>query len=165
MQSERWRLIEDLFHQASERARRFSHCRLCRRCFASSGTPEADWWKRAGKEFIETPPLLDETTVTLLETEQDQLAGVRLGSYKVIREIGRGGMGTVDLAARADQEFQKHVAIKLVTVGGRRKRICPKTLRKRSRSSIWQDPRNDSSNTRRVGRSIEQLRSTFRLNS
>ena len=35
----------------------------------------------------------------------------------MIREIGRGGMGTVYLAARADEEFHKRVAIKLVTAG------------------------------------------------
>ena len=41
-------------------------------------------------------------------------AGRRLGAYQIIREIGRGGMGAVYLAARADDEFQKQVAIKIV---------------------------------------------------
>lgn len=41
----------------------------------------------------------------------------RLGAYAVIREIGRGGMGAVYLAARADDEFEKRVAIKLVSAG------------------------------------------------
>jgi eukaryotic-like serine/threonine-protein kinase len=43
--------------------------------------------------------------------------GSRLGSYRVIREIGRGGMGVVYLAARADEEYESEVAIKLVRPG------------------------------------------------
>ena len=42
----------------------------------------------------------------------------RLGPYQILRAIGEGGMGTVYLAARADDAFEKHVAIKLVRLGG-----------------------------------------------
>ena len=35
----------------------------------------------------------------------------------IVREVGRGGMGAVYLAARADQEFKKDVAIKLLKRG------------------------------------------------
>jgi non-specific serine/threonine protein kinase/serine/threonine-protein kinase len=42
------------------------------------------------------------------------LEGQRIGPYQLIREIGAGGMGTVYLAARADDAFRKHVAIKIV---------------------------------------------------
>jgi eukaryotic-like serine/threonine-protein kinase len=42
------------------------------------------------------------------------LAGSRIGSYEVIREIGRGGMGTVYEAARIDGSFRKRVAIKVI---------------------------------------------------
>jgi serine/threonine protein kinase len=45
------------------------------------------------------------------------IIGTRLGSYRVIREIGRGGMGAVYLATRDDDQFQKKVAIKLVKRG------------------------------------------------
>lgn len=45
------------------------------------------------------------------------LAGSRLGSWRIIKEIGRGGMGTVFLAVRDDDEFQKQVAIKVVRHG------------------------------------------------
>ncbi|HUJ93338.1 MAG TPA: serine/threonine-protein kinase [Candidatus Bathyarchaeia archaeon] len=41
----------------------------------------------------------------------------RIGAYRVISEIGRGGMGVVYLAERADGQYQRRVAIKLV-VGG-----------------------------------------------
>jgi eukaryotic-like serine/threonine-protein kinase len=37
-----------------------------------------------------------------------------IGVYRVIREIGRGGMGTVYLAERADGQYRRRVAIKLI---------------------------------------------------
>ena len=37
----------------------------------------------------------------------------RVGPYRLIREIGRGGMGAVWLAARADGSLKRHVALKL----------------------------------------------------
>lgn len=43
--------------------------------------------------------------------------GRRIGPYEVIREIGHGGMGTVYLAERADEEFRQQVAIKLIRWG------------------------------------------------
>ena len=39
--------------------------------------------------------------------------GLRIGPYEIEREIGRGGMGTVYLAFRADDAFEKKVAIKV----------------------------------------------------
>jgi serine/threonine protein kinase len=40
--------------------------------------------------------------------------GRRVGAYRLIRELGRGGMGSVLLAVRDDDQYQKQVAIKLV---------------------------------------------------
>ncbi|MBC8031721.1 MAG: protein kinase [Pyrinomonadaceae bacterium] len=47
----------------------------------------------------------------------DPLIGRRLGAYKIERQVGRGGMGAVYEALRADKEFTKRVAIKLVKRG------------------------------------------------
>ena len=44
-------------------------------------------------------------------------AGARVGPYRLIRELGRGGMGTVLLAVRSDDAFQKRVAIKVLRRG------------------------------------------------
>ena len=44
-------------------------------------------------------------------------SGEQIGSYKVLREIGRGGMGAVYLAERADRHFEKQVALKLIKRG------------------------------------------------
>ena len=52
------------------------------------------------------PPVPDVTT-----------SGHRIGPYLTLREIGRGGMGVVWLATRADDAYQKQVAIKLVWPG------------------------------------------------
>ncbi len=38
----------------------------------------------------------------------------RIGPYRLLRELGHGGMGTVFLAARADEQFEKRVALKVV---------------------------------------------------
>ena len=40
-----------------------------------------------------------------------------VGRYRVEKEIGRGGMGVVYLAARADEQFEKRVALKLIKRG------------------------------------------------
>jgi serine/threonine protein kinase len=45
-----------------------------------------------------------------------QLVGQRVGTYSLIGKIGQGGMGTVYRAVRADDEFQKTVAIKMLRV-------------------------------------------------
>ncbi len=68
-------------------------------------------------EFLEQP------AVTLLaeswrEAESPQpWIGRRIGSYLIEKELGEGGMGTVFQAVRADDEYQKRVAIKLVKGG------------------------------------------------
>jgi non-specific serine/threonine protein kinase/serine/threonine-protein kinase len=41
-------------------------------------------------------------------------AGQQVGHYRIVREIGRGGMGAVYLAERADGEFRQRVALKVV---------------------------------------------------
>jgi serine/threonine protein kinase len=43
--------------------------------------------------------------------------GRRIGAYRIIREIGRGGMSRVFLAERADGAYQQLVAIKLLRPG------------------------------------------------
>jgi serine/threonine-protein kinase len=43
--------------------------------------------------------------------------GRRIGSYEILRVLGEGGMGTVFLAARADEHYRRQVAIKLMHAG------------------------------------------------
>jgi serine/threonine protein kinase/tetratricopeptide (TPR) repeat protein len=57
--------------------------------------------------------------------------GRRVGAYRIIRELGRGGMGAVYLAVRDDDQYQKQVAIKLV-----RSDFDGRSLRGRFRSEM-----------------------------
>jgi len=41
----------------------------------------------------------------------------RIGSFQVVREIGRGGMGRVYLAERVDGQFEQRVALKVIQHG------------------------------------------------
>jgi serine/threonine protein kinase len=43
--------------------------------------------------------------------------GSRIGAYRIVEEIGRGGMGAVYLACRDDQAYEKRVAVKLIKRG------------------------------------------------
>ena len=49
--------------------------------------------------------------------ERPQRGGERVGAYVIVRELGHGGMGTVFLAERADGQFEKQVAIKILNRG------------------------------------------------
>lgn len=54
---------------------------------------------------------------TLGLTARQSASSQRIGAYALIRELGRGGMGAVWLARRADQVFEKLVAIKILKRG------------------------------------------------
>jgi eukaryotic-like serine/threonine-protein kinase len=62
---------------------------------------------------------LEDPTVALAGAPvfADEMIGKQIGAYKIECELGRGGMGAVYLASRADEQFQKQVAIKLVKRG------------------------------------------------
>jgi eukaryotic-like serine/threonine-protein kinase len=64
-------------------------------------------------EFMETTAR-DVVLRSVTQARPEALAGARIGPYKVLSEIGRGGMGAVYLAERSDDAYRKQVAIKLV---------------------------------------------------
>lgn len=70
-------------------------------------------------ERLESPVL--EWAGTLVEdpteTITDRSAGELIGPWRLIGELGRGGMGTVWLAERADGAFEQRVALKLLKRG------------------------------------------------
>jgi serine/threonine protein kinase/tetratricopeptide (TPR) repeat protein len=54
---------------------------------------------------------------TRLRRDEHDRIGERMGAYAVVKELGRGGMGAVYLAERADGQFEKRVAIKVLKRG------------------------------------------------
>jgi serine/threonine protein kinase/tetratricopeptide (TPR) repeat protein len=62
--------------------------------------------------------LLNEPIVELSQVwENEDLLGQKIGDYKILREVGEGGMGSVYEARRDDGEFEQRVAIKLIKSG------------------------------------------------
>lgn len=113
MQPERWQQIEDLVHSAyryteSERAQFLDRNILddvdLRREVESLLT-QLD----AAPEFLEAP-LVQPSRDVIAEAEQ-------IGPYRLIRPLGEGGMGTVYLASREQEEYRQFVALKMLRRG------------------------------------------------
>lgn len=64
-------------------------------------------------EFIEKP-LLADTPANIFSADAEPMTGRMIGHYRILREIGHGGMGSVYLAERADAEYRSQVALKIV---------------------------------------------------
>ena len=66
----------------------------------------------AAPTFLEDCPAAD-----LLSEQLRAIAGKKIGAYRILCEIGRGGMAVVYLGERNDQSYRKQVAIKMVKPG------------------------------------------------
>ncbi len=121
---ERWAQIEDLLDQALDLA---EADRVAFVTKASEGDPElkaevldllracAD----AADLLGEPPPLVAREVLENPPQPKDELeAGAEVGSYCVVRLLGRGGMGAVYLAKRADGFYEKQVALKVIKRAG-----------------------------------------------
>ena len=71
-------------------------------------------YEQAGK-FLDEPAVASYPEA--IADEADSWKGRRVGPYQIIEQIGRGGMGSVYRAVRADDQYQKQVAIKVVRSG------------------------------------------------
>jgi non-specific serine/threonine protein kinase/serine/threonine-protein kinase len=120
MKAERWRQIEDLLDAALECEPAERGALLDRAC---AGDPDLRRevesllvHKTPSENFIEAPAFVFAADL-LAGSAGKQLEDQQLGPYKILRELGRGGMGAVYLAERSDGEFQQKVALKLVRRG------------------------------------------------
>src|SRR6266550_3514968 len=125
MNSENWQQLKSMFHAALDLAPEQRASFLTEAC---AGDLELRWridvllasHEDAGP-FLLSPAVVDAgliaTDAPSLVGEEEKRVGQRIGPYEIIREIGRGGMGTVFLAVRADDQYRKQVAIKLVNRG------------------------------------------------
>ncbi len=124
MNPERWQQIKEIFNAALDYPMGERETLLNKACGDDySLRHQVEYLLNSHQEagdFIETPAavsfdsLFADDAITL---QLDSMAGRRIGAFKLIREIGRGGMGAVYLAVRADNQFNQRVAIKLVKRG------------------------------------------------
>ena len=115
MQQQDWQKIKDLFalvlEQPKERRADFLH-EICANDLALC--EEVESLLAASNE---PKPLIERSGYGIASIFNANSAGYEgkiFGHYKIIREIGRGGMGTVFLGQRNDDQYHKHVAIKVV---------------------------------------------------
>jgi non-specific serine/threonine protein kinase/serine/threonine-protein kinase len=70
--------------------------------------------------YDQSPQFMEATTFRFTPDDSPpampNLAGRRIGAWELVREIGRGGMGIVWEARRADEHYQQQAAIKLLPV-------------------------------------------------
>ncbi len=59
--------------------------------------------------------VLEESSFSLFDRgEEAAFRGRRIGRYRILDEVGRGGMGAVFAAVRDDGEFDQKVALKVI---------------------------------------------------
>jgi tetratricopeptide (TPR) repeat protein len=62
-------------------------------------------------------PFLQRAAASAIAAPRDELIGKILGRYRIIRLLGRGGMGSVYLGQRDDEQFSRRVAVKVIRPG------------------------------------------------
>jgi non-specific serine/threonine protein kinase/serine/threonine-protein kinase len=118
---ESWRRVREILEQALEVAPERRSIYLEEVCAGDKALRRevealiaAD--QQAGTGFLAGSAVEASTILTAAE-ELVSLTGTRIGPYQIVEEIGHGGMGTVYRAVRADDQYRKEVAIKVVRGG------------------------------------------------
>jgi len=119
MDTTRWQRVKAILGEALEQESPSARATFLRRSCADDPTLRHEvelllsHAATAGDELDDCA----ENAAAMLGRDEPLRSGRRLGAYEILQEIGRGGMGAVYLAARADGQFEKRVAIKLLKRG------------------------------------------------
>ncbi len=121
MTPEDWQKVKDVLADALQLDPGQRDAFLARSC-AGDGTVRREVELLLEHEGDLSPHFLDEKTFAeaaakVLPLEDDPWLGRRFGAYKTIEQIGAGGMGEVYRAFRADDQYRKEVALKVVRAG------------------------------------------------
>ena len=119
MEPDRWLQIEEIFQSALDCAPENRAALLDSACDGNAELrKEIESLLASHEKSHFTTPAGFADAMKMLEQRTGQVEeGRRIGPYCVLRRIGRGGMGNVYLAARADDAYQKLVAIKIIRRG------------------------------------------------
>lgn len=117
MEPDRWQRIEDLFFAALELDAVERAALLARENDAGPEIVREVAAMLAAHDLNESPDIERFLLGDSPEPRAATRAGAQVGAYRLIEMIGRGGMGEVYLAERADGEFQQTVAVKLLRSG------------------------------------------------
>lgn len=116
--SRQWAEVERIFEQASELSGLQRAEFLNRECPNAELRAEVESLLQHSRETgLSVANALKQAASSALSEADDRLIGIRLGPYRIESLLGRGGMGAVYLASRADQHYDKQVAIKVVRRG------------------------------------------------
>jgi len=118
MNAERWQQVKEVLHSASE-CPPFERAAFVLSACAGDDELRCEVesllaYESSVENFIEESAFVVAGSIAGSDTA---MVGRRIGAYRIVREIGRGGMGAVYLGVRDDDEYQKQVAIKLIKRG------------------------------------------------
>ena len=121
MTPERYQQVKSLFHAAQALSADERRDFLAAECGGDDELRQAvaDLLASSARadHFIEKAAYEILSATLVADAPDLAVAGKRIGAYKLLREINHGGMGTVYLAERDDDVYQKQVAVKIVRGG------------------------------------------------
>ena len=112
----RWQRLKNILADALEETSFEDRTAMLRRSCADDTALLREAEKLLAGDTTAFEEFADLAGSRLRRDERDRI-GERVGAYAIVKELGRGGMGAVYLAERADGQFEKRVAIKVIKRG------------------------------------------------
>lgn len=112
----RWQRLKDILAEVLDNASPEKRAETLNQLCAEDTALLREAQKLLGQDTTIFEEFAEIAAKRLRSDERDRI-GERMGAYAVVKELGRGGMGAVYLAERADGQFEKRVAIKVLKRG------------------------------------------------